>query len=98
MSVDSDVIHESHEIIFCEKCHHPNVVTDKPYRRRTTRNRHVMLDDVVWNILTRYKEIYGSYSNALSIVLKHHNDDLPILNKFQKVDWNMENNNKVEIQ
>ena len=97
MSIDSDTIHESHEIIFCEKCHHPNLVTDKKFRRRKTKNRHVPLDDVIWNILTRYKEIYGSYSNAMAVVIKHHNDALPIL-KFPKVDWNMENNNKVEIQ
>jgi len=98
MSEKDDVIHEGHEIIFCEKCHHPNLVTDKKFKRRKTKNRHIPLDDIIWDILSRYKEIYGSYSNAMSVVIKHHNDTLPVLNKFQKVDWNMENNNKVEIQ
>ena len=36
------------------------------------------MEEVEWSLLGKLKEIYGSYSNAISVLLVNYNNNIPL--------------------
>ena len=85
------------EVLLCQSCGFPNIVKNVPFKRRKKKNRHLPLDDEQWFFLGKMREYYGTYSNAISVLIANAGDILPIFFK-PSINISLDNKKIVDVE